>query len=187
MPGNFPGALPTRGHIYYCCCRALASQTQVRIPDFRRWLLRVWWHQMSPLVHKISTSHLALVPTCSPMIMILLGSRNTFRIIKSVLRVLSEMAANIPWNELTETPVITGVNDTLQWFCLGCSWKSLGETWRYWLLVPTPMDSDLIGLWWGLGIRTFFKAPGDSYVKFSNPCFRLKNKLLTISPPYCRE
>lgn len=90
MPGNFPGALLTRGRIYYCCCRALAFQTQVQIPDFGRWLLRVWWHQMSPLVHKISASHLALVPTCSPMIMILLGSRNTFRIIKSVLRVLSE-------------------------------------------------------------------------------------------------
>ena len=135
-----------------------------------------------PLAHETPASQLDLVPAYSPKIMILLGSRNTIRIIKSTLRVLSEYS-----NEYT-TKWIN--RDTCHH--LG-KWHSsvvlcqlfMGITWGN-LRLLTP-GSHCRGFWcdWSgvrCGYQNFLKAPGDSYVKFSNHCFRLKTKLMAIFP-----
>lgn len=111
-------------------CPGGSPDSGLGISEFGRCfgLLLVWWWTKFPLwFTNYSASHLALVPACSPMVMILLGSKNILRIIKSVLRALSENG--------NENTVIWIKRDNCHHLgkghssgvCIGCSWESCRE------------------------------------------------------------
>lgn len=63
---------------------------------------------------------------------------------------------------------------------LACTLNHWGNYWKYGCLGPNPRDSDLIGLWCGLGIRIIKRSPGDFNVqlKWNTGCIQLGLSLL---------